>query len=114
MRLLVNGHDEYTVAEGDGPVNALDGALRKALRRHYPAVDKLHLEDYKVRVVNARAETAAKVRVAITLPRRDPQLRHRGREHQYHRGLLAGAGRRHRIQTRARSRSCLQVGLQAA
>jgi 2-isopropylmalate synthase len=65
VRLAVNGTTEYTVADGDGPVNALDGALRKALRPHYPCVDTIHLDDYKVRVVNAAAETAAKVRVAI-------------------------------------------------
>src|SRR5205807_3127213 len=55
----------HTVSEGDGPVNALDGALRKALLPLYPRLAELHLEDYKVRVVNARAETAARVRVVI-------------------------------------------------
>jgi 2-isopropylmalate synthase len=55
----------HTVSEGDGPVNALDGALRKALQPAYPRLGEMHLADYKVRVVNARAETAAKVRVVI-------------------------------------------------
>jgi 2-isopropylmalate synthase len=55
----------HTVSEGDGPVNALDSALRKALLRCYPRLQELHLADYKVRVVNARAETAARVRVVI-------------------------------------------------
>jgi 2-isopropylmalate synthase len=55
----------HTVSEGDGPVNALDGALRKALLGHYPRLAEMHLDDYKVRVVNARAETAARVRVVI-------------------------------------------------
>jgi len=55
----------HTVSEGDGPVNALDGALRKALLPTYPRLATLHLADYKVRVVNARAETAARVRVVI-------------------------------------------------
>jgi 2-isopropylmalate synthase len=55
----------HTVSEGDGPVNALDGALRKALQPTYPRLTEMHLADYKVRVVNARAETAAKVRVVI-------------------------------------------------
>jgi 2-isopropylmalate synthase len=55
----------HTASEGDGPVNALDGALRKALLPRYPRLAELHLEDYKVRVVNARAETAARVRVVI-------------------------------------------------
>ncbi len=65
VRITVAGSDEYTVAAGDGPVNALDAALRKALRPHYPCVDNIHLDDYKVRVVNAREESAARVRVAI-------------------------------------------------
>lgn len=56
----------HTVSEGDGPVNALDGALRKALTPLYPKLKDLHLIDYKVRVVNARAETAARVRVVIS------------------------------------------------
>jgi 2-isopropylmalate synthase len=55
----------HTVSEGDGPVNALDGALRKALLPTYPRLAEMHLDDYKVRVVNARAETAARVRVVV-------------------------------------------------
>jgi 2-isopropylmalate synthase len=53
------------VSEGDGPVNALDGALRKALQPIYRRLEEMHLADYKVRVVNARAETAARVRVVM-------------------------------------------------
>ena len=60
--MTVDGRDEYTVAAGDGPVNALDGALRKALRPHFPCVDTVHLDDYKVRVVNAAAESAVSSR----------------------------------------------------
>jgi 2-isopropylmalate synthase len=60
------GHDTmHTVSEGDGPVNALDSALRKALLPFYPRLAEMHLADFKVRVVNARAETAARVRVVI-------------------------------------------------
>jgi len=62
---LPNAEVMHTVSEGDGPVNALDGALRKALAAYYPRLQEMHLVDYKVRVVNARAETAAKVRVVI-------------------------------------------------
>jgi 2-isopropylmalate synthase len=51
------------VAEGDGPVNALDAALRKCLEPHYPQLGDVHLRDFKVRVVNPTAESAAKVRV---------------------------------------------------
>ena len=63
--LKVGDAVEHRVAEGDGPVNALDAALRKALKDHMPAIHGVHLVDYKVRVVNARAETAARVRVVI-------------------------------------------------
>jgi len=65
VKLNVGGRTAHTVCEGDGPVNALDGALRAALRGHYPSIDELHLVDYKVRVVNPRAGTAARVRVVI-------------------------------------------------
>jgi 2-isopropylmalate synthase len=54
---------EHRVAEGDGPVNALDAALRKCLRSHYPQINEVHLTDFRVRVVNPTAESAAKVRV---------------------------------------------------
>jgi len=57
--------EAHTASEGDGPVNALDGALRKALLPLFPNLADLHLADYKVRVVNARAGTAARVRVVI-------------------------------------------------
>jgi 2-isopropylmalate synthase len=60
-----------TASDGDGPVNALDGALRKALEDHYPALKEMHLTDYKVRVVNPKAGTAAKVRVIIESADRD-------------------------------------------
>ena len=66
VKLMVNGKIEHNVAEGDGPVNALDGALRACLRPHYPQIDDLHLADYQVRVVNPSAESAARVRVTIT------------------------------------------------
>ncbi len=56
---------EHTVSEGDGPVNALDGALRKALENHFPRLREMVLVDYKVRVINERAGTAARVRVVI-------------------------------------------------
>jgi 2-isopropylmalate synthase len=65
VKLNVDGVLEHTVSEGDGPVNALDGALRKALEGHYPRLKEMSLVDYKVRVINARAGTAARVRVVI-------------------------------------------------
>ncbi|MHC4757335.1 MAG: citramalate synthase [Planctomycetota bacterium] len=60
-----NGTTKFVVGEGDGPVNALDAALRSALQDFYPEIKDVHLIDYKVRVVNARKGTAAKVRVII-------------------------------------------------
>jgi len=65
VKLVVNGVEEYRVAEGDGPVNALDAALRKALRPAYPYIDEMELEDYKVRIVDSHMGTAAKTRVLI-------------------------------------------------
>jgi len=65
VKLRIDGEVRHTVAEGDGPVDSLYTALRAALRTTYPAVDDLHLVDYRVRVVNTAAETAAKVRVMI-------------------------------------------------
>ena len=65
VKLRVGDKTEHVVGEGDGPVNALDGALRKSLEHFYPCIGDVHLIDYKVRVVNAKAGTAARVRVII-------------------------------------------------
>ena len=65
VKLQVNGVAEYTVDEGDGPVNALDAALRKALRPFYSWIDDLRLTDYKVRIVDGGRGTAARTRVLI-------------------------------------------------
>lgn len=65
LKLIVNGMEQHTVAEGDGPVNALDNALRKALEKFYPQLKHVSLKDFKVRVINAEAGTKAKVRVLI-------------------------------------------------
>jgi len=65
VKLKVGNKVQHVVGEGDGPVNALDAALRKGLENIYPAIKDVHLIDYKVRVVNARAGTAARVRVII-------------------------------------------------
>ena len=65
ISVAANGRDINASEEGDGPINALDAALRHALEPEFPAIADLHLVDYKVRVVNGRAESAAKVRVVI-------------------------------------------------
>ena len=65
VKLEVGGQVEHTAAEGNGPVHALDRALRKALEPFYPELKEIALVDYKVRVVNPRAATGAKVLVSI-------------------------------------------------
>ncbi len=65
IKLRVGDRIRHEVAEGDGPVNALDAALRKALNGHFPSLNQMHLVDYKVRVINSDAATAASVRVVI-------------------------------------------------
>ncbi len=65
VKIKVNDKVEYTVAEGDGPVNALDFALKKSLIKFYPEIEEMHLTDFKVRVLDGREGTAAKVRVLI-------------------------------------------------
>ncbi len=65
LKIKVDGEIEHTAADGDGPVNALDNALRKALLRFYPDIALIKLVDYKVRVLNEKEGTAAKVRVII-------------------------------------------------
>lgn len=59
------GNLEHTAADGDGPVNALDKALRKALSKFFPIMDDIRLTDYKVRVLDEKSATAASVRVLI-------------------------------------------------
>ena len=65
VKMRIGDAHEHTVAEGDGPVNALDAALRRGLGPHFKAIDRVHLIDYKVRVINSKDETAASVRVII-------------------------------------------------
>lgn len=66
VKVRVGDKTHHTVAEGDGPVNALDGALRSALAKSFPALKKITLTDYKVRILDGVAGTAAKTRVLIT------------------------------------------------
>lgn len=65
IHVNVNGRDANATAQGDGPVNALDKAMRKALEQFYPAINEIKLVDYKVRVLDSSQATAAKVRVII-------------------------------------------------
>lgn len=65
IKISVDGSESLVASEGRGPVNAIDIALRKALRDFYPVLDGMKLTDYKVRVIDSDAATAAKVRVSI-------------------------------------------------
>ncbi|MCL7488412.1 MAG: citramalate synthase [Desulfobulbaceae bacterium] len=65
IRLFVGGDEVHTASMGDGPVNAIDRALRKALTRFYPSLQEMELVDYKVRVLSGEHGTGAKVRVLI-------------------------------------------------
>ncbi|WKY48626.1 citramalate synthase [Eubacteriaceae bacterium ES3] len=65
VKINVDGQSEINAAEGDGPVNALDKALRKALEVFYPSIKNVRLTDFKVRVIDSKSATAAKVRVLI-------------------------------------------------
>jgi 2-isopropylmalate synthase len=65
VKVAVDGETLHTAADGNGPVNALDTALRKALGAFYPVLDDVHLVDYKVRILNGEAATGARTRVVI-------------------------------------------------
>ena len=65
LKVEVAGEVEHTAADGHGPVSALDKAMRKALLTFYPEISKIHLVDYKVRVLGEGDGTSAKVRVLI-------------------------------------------------
>ncbi|CAB1130144.1 (R)-citramalate synthase [Candidatus Hydrogenisulfobacillus filiaventi] len=75
VRVQVGDQEVLEAALGDGPVHALDGALRKALGRFYPALHELRLTDYKVRVLDGREGTAATVRVLVSSRLRDRTIR---------------------------------------
>jgi 2-isopropylmalate synthase len=65
LKIEVDGQLAVTAGEGDGPVHALDTALRSALEKFYPTVSSIRLTDYKVRVLDSKSATGAKVRVLI-------------------------------------------------
>jgi len=65
IRLNVNGERAFTVGEGDGPVDALNMALRRALKKFYPGIDLVYLSDYRVSILDPKEATAAKTRVVV-------------------------------------------------
>ena len=93
VKLRVGDEVMHTAAEGDGPVNALDRAMRKALLPHYPELAEVHLVDYKVRIVDEHLGTAARPRVLIESARGAERWSTVGLLGEHHRGELAGAVR---------------------
>jgi 2-isopropylmalate synthase len=73
IKLRLDGEVQHVVAEGDGPVHALDGAMRKALRHRYPSVNEMHLTDYKVRILDPERAAAARTRVLLEATHGDEQ-----------------------------------------
>ncbi|AWB11055.1 (R)-citramalate synthase [Thermodesulfobium acidiphilum] len=65
IKLIVEGKISHSVGDGNGPVNAMDKALRSALSNHFPSLEKIHLSDYRVRVLGGSSGTGAGVRVLI-------------------------------------------------
>ena len=99
MKLRLKGEDVYTVAEGDGPVNALDAALRKALIPVYPNIEAVTLDDYKVRIIGTQPRYRRSHQGVDRFNRSSRQLVHGWCFRQHHRGQLAGSRRQLRVQT---------------
>ena len=74
IKVTVKGKHTMTVAEGNGPVNALDAALRQALIKAYPELNEIRLTDYKVRILTPQDATGAVTRVMIETTDKDGQV----------------------------------------
>ena len=92
VKVRVQGEVLHTAAEGNGPVNALDLALRKALVGYYPQIAHFHLSDYKVRILDSDHGTEAITRVLIDTRNDTSRWSTVGAEHEHHRSKLARAG----------------------
>ena len=97
IKVKVDNKMMHTASEGNGPVNALDRALRKALLEFYPGLAKVELIDYKVRILEGNSGTGSLVRVFIESSNGKAQWRTVGSFDQHHRGQLAGPLRQHGI-----------------
>ena len=86
-----------TTAEGNGPVNAIDAALRAAITARYPQLDRVHLTDFKVRILDGAAGTGAVTRVLLDATDGDRDVDHDRREREHHRGVVAGTVRLDRV-----------------
>ena len=94
VKIDVSGDERHEVAEGDGPVNALDAALRKALNGSFPGLREMQLVDYRVRALNSEAGTAARIRVMVESADKHDHVGNGWRQRKHHRGQLDRAGRR--------------------
>ncbi len=94
VKLRAGGDRIVVTGEGNGPVNALDAALRQAIGQAFPEVSKLELIDYKVRILDQGHGTDAVIRVLIETADETSALGDRRRRPQHRRGVLAGADRR--------------------
>ena len=98
IMLKVGDRIEHTAAFGNGPVNALDGALRKALYKFYPVLRTMKLVDYKVRALSYEGGHGHGHKGAHRVERRGPDVGDRRRLGEHHRGKLAGPRGQHRLQ----------------
>jgi 2-isopropylmalate synthase len=94
VKVNVDGEVQHTAAEGNGPVNAMDGALRKALIGHYPQVADFFLRDYKVRILDSDRGTGATTRVLLDMQYDDPLMGGGGVQGAGTSPLSNGAGKR--------------------
>ena len=92
VKVRVGGEIMHTAAEGNGPVNAMDQALRKALVPHFPHLAEIQLVDYKVRILDGDAATAAITRVIIETRNGHTSWSTVGHVREHHRIVVAGAG----------------------
>ena len=99
IKVHVGGHRYIAMAEGNGPVNALDKALRTAIGRFYPRLAEISLEDYKVRVLDESKGTGAVTRVLIESTDGEKQLGDGRRVGEHHRSLVGGARGLDRLRT---------------
>ena len=93
IKVEVDGERYVRVAEGNGPVNALDQALRGAIADRYPHLAEIELTNYKVRILDEAHGTGAVTRVLLDSADGEPRVGHDRRLGEHHRGLLGGAGR---------------------
>ena len=104
VKVHVDGERHIATAEGNGPVNALDRALRSALNGRFPALERVHLTDYKVRVLDTQQGHRRGHAGADRLDRRRRDVDDDRREREHHRGVLAGAARLDPVRAAARAR----------